>query len=86
MSCIVIADVMKKITIDHSKYLEGIGCYDLHGNVTILSLEEMIYPNYPDNCWALDVARQASATPFVLVLSLSMGILLTSLLRIDFYL
>ena len=81
MSCIVIAEVMKKITIDPSKYLEVIGFLDLHGYRTIpslkemshpnfhfLSLEEMSYPNYPDNCWALDVARQANATPLYIFL------------------
>ena len=31
--------------------------------LSTIDLDEMEYPNYPDNCWTLDVAKQSNETP-----------------------
>ena len=65
---IILADVMKKVTIDPSRYLKGSGYYDKDGKEMILQ-PEMDYPNYPDNCWTIDVAKHPNMTPNYVVLA-----------------
>ena len=55
----IIQDVMTRATTNPWKYLDSI---ELNGKYGIL--EKMEYPNYPDNCWTFDVAKQTNHTPF----------------------
>ena len=54
---------MKRITTDPWKFLQRIKLYLLESKRQTLSLDDMEYPNYPDNCWTLDVAKQTNGTP-----------------------
>ena len=50
---------MTRASTDPWQYLNRIEFNSKNG-----SLEKMEYPNYPDNCWTLDVAKQINHTPF----------------------
>ena len=50
---------MTRVSTNPWKYLNRIEFNGKNG-----SLEKMDYPNYPDNCWTLDVAKQTNQTPF----------------------
>ena len=53
-----IQDVMARASTDPWKYLKQI---EFNGNEKG-ELERMEYPNYPDNCWTLDVEKQTNQT------------------------
>ena len=50
---------MTRVSTNPWKYLDRIEFNGEKGD-----LEKMEYPNYPDNCWTLDVANQTNKTPF----------------------
>ena len=52
---------MKRASTNPWKYLNRIEFNDELGE-----LEMMKYPNYPDNCWTLDVAKQTNQTTYFL--------------------
>ena len=54
----MVADVINRITTDPWKYIKDI---DLDGKKA--QLDDMEFPNFPDNCWTLDVAKQTNSTP-----------------------
>ena len=62
--CTSLPDVMKRITTDPWKYLKRIDNGIGKGN---LSLDNMEYPNFPDNCWTLDVEKQTNSTVGLIV-------------------
>ena len=49
---------MARASTDPWRYLNRIEFDGIKGE-----LERMEYPNYPDNCWTLDVAKQTNQTP-----------------------
>ena len=49
---------MTRASTDPWRYLKSIEFDGIKGE-----LERMEYPNYPDNCWTLDVAKQTNKTP-----------------------
>ena len=57
---------MARVSTDPRKYLRKAKMYiPSQGNkeLSTIDLDEMEYPNYPDNCWTLDVAKQSNETP-----------------------
>ena len=50
---------MTRVSTNPWKYLDRIEFNGKRGD-----LEKMEYPNYPDNCWTLDVLKQTNQTPF----------------------
>ena len=48
---------MARASTNPWKYLKRIEFSGRNGE-----LEDMEYPNYPDNCWTLDVAKQTNHT------------------------
>ena len=54
---------MARVSTDPRKYLTNAEMYIPSQEFSTIELDEMEYPNYPDNCRTLDVAKQSNETP-----------------------